>query len=68
MKRRKYKYFNAKIRAFKEDGPSLHEICVGPDGTIRVWNEAGYYAISHGISAANQRRIRKIAEEKEFLS
>ena len=35
---------------------------VDADGTVRVWDDvAGYYTTCHGLSAAAQQRIRRLA-------
>ena len=35
---------------------------VDEDGTVRVWDDvAGYYTTCHGLSAAAQQRIRRLA-------
>ena len=50
----KAKAFNGKLENIKA--------AIDPDGTVRVWDEvAGYYTTCHGLSAAAQQRIRRLA-------
>lgn len=53
----------AKVKAFScESTPRHHRLSVSPDGTVRVYDDvAGYYTTCHSMSAATQRRVRKLA-------
>ena len=50
----KAKAFNGKLENIKAT--------VDADGTVRVWDElAAHYTTCHGLSAAAQQRIRRLA-------
>lgn len=52
-----------RTRAWSVDRrPNLHRIAVSADGVCRVYNPLeGYYTTVHSLSAAAQRRARKLA-------
>ena len=56
--------FTARCKAFSTEGIGNYKIRVGTDGTVSVYDSvAGHYATCHALSAATQRRLRKMAAE-----
>lgn len=55
--------FTARCKAFSTEGVRMNAISVDADGTVRVWDDvARCYTTCHSLSAAAQRRLRKLAK------
>jgi hypothetical protein len=59
------KIVTIRARAFSGGKVEAVRCRVESDGTVRVWDSvAGHYTTCHSLSAAAQRRARKLAAEE----
>jgi len=58
----KDRYLNMTAAGFSTRGVELLDVCVSPDGTVRVYDSVmGGYTLCHAMSAADQDRARSLA-------
>ena len=54
-----WQFATIRIQAFTGEGVRAHNIALGPDGRVRVWDSvAGHYTLAHALSDRAINRIR----------